>query len=465
MKYTVLVNKNNRISNNYLNKIDLVMTKNVLEEDIYIEQETYNNYLKLKEFISNELNIDIGIDTAYRDNNHQERIYNHYLETKGKDYCDKYVALVGYSEHHTGLAIDIDVKINNDYMYSDDNFDLIEPVLNKIHSYLHKFGFILRYPENKENTTGYNYEPWHIRYVGKIPATIIYENNLTLEEYLNDFGCILYINKPKDITSFDVVHKISNIFGIKKVGHTGTLDPLATGVMLVCVGKATKIVELLTAEDKEYIAEVKLGIKTDTLDITGEVLETRDVPKDLNIIETLNSFKKTYLQEVPIYSAVKVNGKKLYEYAREEKKVELPKKEVTIKEIELLNMNNNTFKFRTLVTKGCYIRSLINDICITLNTIGTMTSLVRTKQGKIDISNTNCLEEIESNNYKYYKIEEVLDYKTIEVDGNLNKKISNGVKLSNEWNIKDKVIFTYNNKLLGIYENNNNELRVWKNFV
>ena len=465
MKYTVLVNKNNRISNNYLNKIDLVMTKNVLEEDIYIEQETYNNYLKLKEFISNELNIDIGIDTAYRDNNHQERIYNHYLETKGKDYCDKYVALVGYSEHHTGLAIDIDVKINNDYMYSDDNFDLIEPVLNKIHSYLHKFGFILRYPENKENTTGYNYEPWHIRYVGKIPATIIYENNLTLEEYLNDFGCILYINKPKDITSFDVVHKISNIFGIKKVGHTGTLDPLATGVMLVCVGKATKIVELLTAEDKEYIAEVKLGIKTDTLDITGEVLETRDVPKDLNIIETLNSFKKTYLQEVPIYSAVKVNGKKLYEYAREEKKVELPKKEVTIKEIELLNMNNNTFKFRTLVTKGCYIRSLINDICITLNTIGTMTSLVRTKQGKIDISNTNCLEEIESNNYKYYKIEEVLDYKTIEVDSNLNKKISNGVKLSNEWNIKDKVIFTYNNKLLGIYENNNNELRVWKNFV
>ena len=435
MKYTVLVNKNNRISNNYLNKIDLVMTKNVLEEDIYIEQETYNNYFKLKEFISNELNIDIGIDTAYRDNNHQEKIYNHYLETKGKDYCDKYVALVGYSEHHTGLAIDIDVKINNDYMYSDDNI------------------------------TGYNYEPWHIRYVGKIPATIIYENNLTLEEYLNDFGCILYINKPKDITSFDVVHKISNIFGIKKVGHTGTLDPLATGVMLVCVGKATKIVELLTAEDKEYIAEVKLGIKTDTLDITGEVLETRDIPKDLNIIDTLNSFKKTYLQEVPIYSAVKVNGKKLYEYAREEKKVELPKKEVTIKEIELLNMDNNTFKFRTLVTKGCYIRSLINDICITLNTIGTMTSLVRTKQGKIDISNTNCLEEIESNNYKYYKIEEVLDYKTIEVDSNLNKKISNGVKLSNEWNIKDKVIFTYNNKLLGIYENNNNELIVWKNFV
>ena len=465
MKYTVLVNKNNRISNNYLNKIDLVMTKNVLEEDIYIEQETYNNYLKLKEFISNELNIDIGIDTAYRDNNHQERIYNHYLETKGKDYCDKYVALVGYSEHHTGLAIDIDVKINNDYMYSDDNFDLTEPVLKKIHPYLHKFGFILRYPENKENITGYNYEPWHIRYVGEIPATIIYENNLTLEEYLNDFGCILYIDKPKDITSFDVVHKISNIFGIKKVGHTGTLDPLATGVMLVCVGKATKIVELLTAEDKEYIAEVKLGIKTDTLDITGEVLETRDVPKDLNIIETLNSFKKTYLQEVPIYSAVKVNGKKLYEYAREEKKVELPKKEVTIKEIELLNMNNNTFKFRTLVTKGCYIRSLINDICITLNTIGTMTSLVRTKQGKIDISNTNCLEEIESNNYKYYKIEEVLDYKIIEVDSNLNKKISNGVKLSNEWNIKDKVIFTYNNKLLGIYENNNDELIVWKNFV
>ena len=404
MKYTILVNKDNKIKDNYLNNTQLVTTKNVIDEDTLIEQETYNNYLKLKDFIKKELNIDLAIDTAYRDINHQTEIYNHYLEKNGQDYCDKYVAVPGYSEHHTGLAIDIEVKVDGNFLYSDDNFELTESTLRKIHPYLYKFGFILRYPKNKENITGYNYESWHIRYVGEIPAKIIYENNLTLEEYLSNFGCVLYINKPQDITSFDVVNKISKLFGIKRVGHTGTLDPLATGVMLVCVGKATKIVELLTANDKEYIAGVKLGIKTDTLDITGEVLEEQLVPNNLNIEDTLNSFKKTYLQEVPIYSAVKVNGKKLYEYARNNKKVELPKKEVTIKEIELLEKENNTFTFKTLVTKGCYIRSLINDICISLNTIGTMTSLIRTKQGNISIENTNTLEDIESNNYNYYKI-------------------------------------------------------------
>ena len=464
MKYTVLVNKNNRISNNYLNKIDLIMTKNVLGKDIYIEQETYNNYLKLKEFISNELNIDIGIDTAYRDNNHQERIYNHYLETKGKDYCDKYVALVGYSEHHTGLAIDIDVKINNDYMYSDDNFDLTEPVLKKIHPYLHKFGFILRYPENKENITGYNYEPWHIRYVGEIPATIIYENNLTLEEYLNDFGCILYINKPKDITSFDAVHKISNIFGIKKVGHTGTLDPLATGVMLVCVGKATKIVELLTAEDKEYIAEVKLGIKTDTLDITGEVLETRDVPKDLNIIETLNSFKKTYLQEVPIYSAVKVNGKKLYDYARSDIEVLLPKREVDIKELEIISIDKDIVKIKCLVSKGTYIRSLINDIGIKLKCGAIMINLRRTKQGIFNIDDSYKISDVRDNNYKFINILDVIEYKKIEVDDFLYSKIKNGSILENRYNT-DIVAFIKDNELVAIYkeyEKDKTKMKPWK---
>ena len=464
MKYKILVNKNHKIKDNYLEKITLVSTKNVLKEDIFIEDKTYNNYLKLKDFIKEELNIEIGIDTAYRDFDHQQRIYDHYLEMNGQEYCDKYVAPVGYSEHHTGLAIDIEAKINGEFIYSDDNFNLTEPILKRIHPYLHQFGFILRYPEGKETITGYNYEPWHIRYVGVVPAKIIYENDLTLEEYLKNFGCVLYINKPENYTSFDIVHKISKIFGIKRIGHTGTLDPLATGVMLVCVGKATKIVELLTSEDKEYIAGVKLGIKTDTLDITGEVLEEKEVPNNLNIEKVLNSFKKTYLQEVPIYSAVKVKGKKLYEYARNNIDVELPKKEVTIKEIELINTDKDTFTFRSLVTKGCYIRSLINDICLELNTIGTMTSLVRTKQGNISIERTNTLEDIEENNYKYYKIEDVLEYPIIKVDYDLYKKISNGIKITNNWDIIDKVIFTYNDKLLGIYEVIDNDLKVWKNF-
>ena len=462
MKYTVLVNKENKIKDNYLNKINLVSTKNVLDKDIFIEEETYNNYLKLKEFVMDKLNFNIGIDTAYRNFQEQKEIYDHYLETNGLEYCNNYVAEVAYSEHHTGLAIDIEVEIDNEFIYSDDNFDLTEPVLKKIHPYLHKFGFILRYPKNKEKITGYSYEPWHIRYVGEIPAKIIYDNNLTLEEYLTSFGGVVYINKPKDLTSFDVVNKISHLFGIKKVGHTGTLDPMATGVLLVCIGRATKIVELLTSDDKEYLAEAKLGLKTDTYDITGDVLEEKGVPKDLEI--NLEKYEKTYLQEVPIYSATKVNGKKLYEYARNNKEIDLPKKEVTIKKIKLLDYSNNTITFKALVSKGCYIRSLINEIGNDLNTYATMTKLERIKQGNINISDTNTLEDIENNNYVIHSIEEVLEYPIVEVDEELEKLISNGVRLNNSFNITDRVIFKSNNKLLGIYEVKDNKLIVWKNF-
>ena len=136
---------------------------------------------------------------------------------------------------------------------------------------------------------------------------------------------IINVNKPLGITSHDVVYRLRKILGIKKIGHTGTLDPLAEGVLLVCIGQATKIVELLTAKDKEYVAGVKLGIETDTYDSVGEIIKKTQVPNHIDLKQVLNSYKKTYLQEVPIYSAVKVNGKKLYDYAREGKKVELPK--------------------------------------------------------------------------------------------------------------------------------------------
>ena len=275
---------------------------------------------------------------------------------------------------------------------------------------------------------------------------------------------VIVVNKEKGMTSFDVVHEIKKIFHTNKVGHTGTLDPLAEGVLIVCIGNATKIVELLTAEDKEYIAEAKLGIKTDTLDTEGEVIDKKEF--NINILEdTLNSYKKTYLQEVPIYSAVKVNGKKLYEYARKGIEVELPKKEVTIKEIELLSTSNDTFRFKCLVTKGCYIRSLINDIANSMNTYATMTSLIRTKQGKTTINESYTLDDIRNGNYKLYRIDEVLDYPVIEVNELLEKKIHNGVKIDNTFNIKDKVIFkNKDNKLLGIYEPYNDILKVWKNF-
>ena len=277
---------------------------------------------------------------------------------------------------------------------------------------------------------------------------------------------VFLVDKEAGVTSRDVVNEIIKKTETNKVGHTGTLDPLATGVLAVCVGRATKLVDYLTNADKTYIAEITLGIETDTLDLEGSILK-EEIPMltDENIFQAVMSMKGKYEQEVPIYSAIKVNGKKLYEYARENIEIELPKKEVTIKEIEILDRNKDTFTIKTLVSKGTYIRSLINDIGNRLNTYATMTSLIRTKQGKVTINEAYKLNDIKNNNFKYYKIEEVLEYPIIKVDNEIEFKISNGVKLLDIYDIEDKVMFINNkNKLLGIYEKISEELKVWKNF-
>lgn len=270
---------------------------------------------------------------------------------------------------------------------------------------------------------------------------------------------VLLINKEKGITSSDVVVKLKHILNTKKVGHTGTLDPLAEGLMLVTVGKATKISNLLTEKYKEYIATFELGYQTDTYDTEGKVINKSDkvVEKD-EIIKVINSYKKSYLQEVPIYSSVKVNGKKLYEYARNNIEVELPKREVEIKDIEILSIEENKVVIKTFVSKGTYIRSLINDIGMSLETYATMTDLIRTKVDKYNLEDAYTLEDVEENNYKLLSIEEVLDYPKIELDDELYKKVSNGVKLSNDYSINDKVILKYNDHLVAIYEEKDNYL-------
>ena len=465
MKYKVLVNKENKIKDKFFSKIELITTKNIGDLDVQVEKETYDAYSKLKEFLATK-NIIIGISSAYRSKEEQQEIYDEFIEKYGKNYATKFVAPVGCSEHHTGLAIDINIKIDGTWL--SDNNELMDKKehCKAIHKYLAEYGFILRYPEGKEDITGYPYEPWHIRYIGKTVAKLIEKENYTLEEYLSNYSGVIVVNKKSNMTSFDVVNEISKILGIKRMGHTGTLDPLAEGVLVVTVGKATKIVELLTATYKEYQAGVILGVETDTLDITGKIINSKIVPDNLPIEKVLKSFKKTYLQEVPIYSAVKVKGKKLYEYARENKTVELPKKEVTIKEIELISTDRNTFIFKTLVSKGCYIRSLIKDLGESLNTYATMTNLTRTKQGKYTLSDAYTLEDIASGNFNLLKIEDVLDYPKVVADENISFKIKTGQKLKNEYNIKDKVIFMdQNNKLLGIYQVENEVLKVWKNFV
>ena len=264
---------------------------------------------------------------------------------------------------------------------------------------------------------------------------------------------ILLVNKPIDFTSRDVVNKLTKILKTKKVGHTGTLDPIATGVLVVCVGNTTKLCELLTAEHKEYIATIKLGIKTDTLDTTGTIIEEKDYNvTEEQIVEVLNSFLGDSIQTTPIYSAVKVNGKKLYEYAREGIEVELPKRNINISNIELLSYKDDEIKFKTTVSKGTYIRALIDDICTKLNTVGTMSSLIRTKQGQFTLEQTFTLEDIENGKYELISIEKALsEIETITINEELYNKVKNGSIIPKKFN-NDYANLLYNNKIVAIYK-------------
>ena len=364
----------------------------------------------------------------------EEETYNAYLKLKKKE---KITIISGYSNkglnsyETTGKVLKIKEKIDKEV--------------------LSKYGFIKMGK--------------YIRYVGLVPAKIMYENKLKLEEYLNGSYAIL-VNKKRDMTSFDVVSKISKLFGIKKVGHTGTLDPLAEGLMVILLGKSTRLSLDITSKYKEYIAGVYLGYETDTYDITGKTTKVKEVPKNIDIEKTLSTYNKTYMQEVPIYSAVKVNGKKLYEYARQNLEVSLPKKEVTIKDIKLLTEEKNMFTFKATVSKGCYIRSLIRDIAISLNTLGTMTSLKRTKIDNLKLKDAYTIDEIEKAKFKLLEIDNLFSYPKIKVNKELLSKIKNGSKLENIYNIEDKVIFIDNkSNVKAIYYNDNNILKVYKNLI
>lgn len=285
---------------------------------------------------------------------------------------------------------------------------------------------------------------------------------------------IVLINKEKNCTSRDVVNQVSKILKTKKIGHTGTLDPIATGVLVLCIGKATKLVEVITSYDKEYEAEVILGIKTDTKDITGKILkEEKAIISKENIEECLKKMIGTYNQTVPIYSAVKINGKKLYEYARNNEEIELPKRKVTIKELKLISdityeKEKTKFKIKCHVSKGTYIRSLIEDIATNLNTIGTMENLKRTKQGNFQIANANTIQDIENNKFKIYSIEEILEkFYKIEMTDDLYFKIKNGSIIKNNYN-HDIVVFTKNDKVIAIYKEYSKDktlLKPWKMFL
>lgn len=262
----------------------------------------------------------------------------------------------------------------------------------------------------------------------------------------------IVVNKPKDMTSRDLVNKLNRILETREIGHIGTLDPMATGVMVCLIGRATKLSNLLVNHDKEYIATFKLGILTDTLDITGNVLKEEDYQlnkDDLN--KVLSGFKGKYNQEVPIYSAIKVNGKKLYDYARNNEEVELPKKEVNIYSLELLSINENEITIKTKVSKGTYIRSLVRDIAAELGTYGTLTALERTSIDDFKIEDSFSFDDILNNQYHIHSISELLKkYPSEEIDPEMLYKVRNGRVLERE--IDDYILFTSNGKEIALYE-------------
>ena len=274
----------------------------------------------------------------------------------------------------------------------------------------------------------------------------------------NNINGALIINKETNMTSRDVVNLLCKKLNTKTIGHIGTLDPLATGVLVCLIGKYTRLTNILINHDKEYIASFKLGMLTDTLDITGKVLkeEKYNVDKD-KLINILNSFKGNLLQEVPLYSAIKVNGKKLYEYARNNEKVVLPKREITIYDINLINIENDIVTIKTKVSKGTYIRSLIRDIGIKLGTYATMTALKRTKLGNFNIENAYSLEDIENGNFKILSLEDLIDIETVNINDEDYFKIKNGQVLDR--NADKYILFKYNNQEVALYQKYNNKIK------
>lgn len=227
---------------------------------------------------------------------------------------------------------------------------------------------------------------------------------------------IIVVNKPKGITSFDVIRKLKKILKTKKIGHTGTLDPLATGVMLMCVGKATKLASDLEAKAKIYIANFDIGYATDTYDIEGKKIVENiiDVSKE-DLEQSIKKFIGNIKQVPPMYSAIKIDGNKLYHLARKGIEVERPERDITIEYINLLDFKDNKAKIETKVSKGCYIRSLIFDIGQDLGTYATMTALQRKQVGDYSLENSYSLEQIEemvlNNDFKFLKtVEEIFSY-------------------------------------------------------
>lgn len=267
----------------------------------------------------------------------------------------------------------------------------------------------------------------------------------------------LLVNKDQDMTSHDLVNIVRRSVRMKRVGHTGTLDPNATGLMVVAVNKSTKLVNYLQSDDKEYIFEIKLGVMTDTLDIWGEITKEQEIeyPSIEIFNEVLESFLGKSEQIPPMYSAIKVDGRKLYELARNNEIIELEPRPIEIFEIELLAYEP-VLKVRVVCSSGTYVRTLIKDICEKTGNLGVMSSLIRTRVGAFRLEDAVSVEDVRNREFTLVDPEVALSvYPKIEYQD--SSDIYNGRRIELDVE-EDLILITINNKSVAFYEREHNNV-------
>lgn len=269
---------------------------------------------------------------------------------------------------------------------------------------------------------------------------------------------IFLIDKPAGMTSFDVIRKLRNQLNTKEVGHAGTLDPMATGLLVVLVGKATKLSDLMISETKTYEGTITFGYSTDTYDKTGKVVDTLDTFElsEFEIDETIKSFLSRDSQLPPIYSAIKIQGKKLYEYARAEKSVEIDERPMVIHEFERTSAYlNQSFKFEIKVSKGTYIRSIAHDFGVSLNIPSHLSALRRTNSGRYSLATAYRLAEIDEFTLPNFTLEDYAkSLDKVVIDDYLIPLIRNGVRLDERQTLIDCPFTAYSkdNKPIAIFK-------------
>ena len=276
---------------------------------------------------------------------------------------------------------------------------------------------------------------------------------------------IINVLKPSGVSSNKILNIIKRKYKGKKVGHFGTLDPMACGVLPVAIGKATRLFDYFLKKDKQYIALFKFGIETDTLDAEGKILSRNNTTVTKDMIENvLPNFIGEIMQVPPIYSAINLNGERAYNLARSGRSAEMPTKTVYIQELKLIKqIDLNSFLFKIHCSSGTYIRSLARDMAKALGTVGYMPQLIRTKAGIFGIDKAYTVEEVENEQFEIIKIEDAVNLRKFELPETEYQKLTNGVKVKANFDYEKDFLLFCNKQLFGIAEVKNNVIKIKTN--